>query len=68
VAETLQASLLPAALPDLPGWEAATLYRPAGDRNWVGGDFYDAFAIDDGWMLVVGDVAGRGAEAAASPR
>ena len=42
----------------------ATLYRPAGRENWVGGDFYDAFAVRDGWMVVVGDVAGRGAPAA----
>jgi len=43
----------------------ATLYRPAGDENWVGGDFYDVFAVRGGWLAVVGDVAVRGAEAAA---
>jgi serine phosphatase RsbU (regulator of sigma subunit) len=49
----------------MPGWTAATLYRPAGDENWVGGDFYDAFAVRGGWLAIVGDVAGRGAAAAA---
>lgn len=65
IAHTLQESLMPPELPLMPGWEAATLYRPAGDENEVGGDFYDAFPLTDGWMVVVGDVAGRGAAAAA---
>jgi PAS domain S-box-containing protein len=64
IARTLQAGLLPPRLPTIPSWASAALYRPAGRENWVGGDFYDAFRIRDGWMLVVGDVAGRGAEAA----
>ena len=65
IARTLQRGLLPPQLPDMPGWASATLYRPAGDENWVGGDFYDAFPVEDGWMLVVGDVVGHGPEAAA---
>ena len=65
IARTLQTSLLPRSLPPMPGWTAATLYRPAGDENWVGGDFYDAIAVDGGWLAIVGDVAGRGAPAAA---
>jgi serine phosphatase RsbU (regulator of sigma subunit) len=65
IARTLQTSLLPGRLPHMPGWTAATLYRPAGDENWVGGDFYDAFAVRGGWLAIVGDVAGRGASAAA---
>jgi PAS domain S-box-containing protein len=65
IARTLQTSLLPGHLPHMPGWSAATLYRPAGDENWVGGDFYDAFAVCGGWLAIVGDVAGRGAAAAA---
>jgi PAS domain S-box-containing protein len=65
IARTLQTSLLPGRLPHMPGWTAATLYRPAGDENWVGGDFYDAFAVRGGWLAIVGDVAGRGAAAAA---
>jgi serine phosphatase RsbU (regulator of sigma subunit)/PAS domain-containing protein len=65
IARILQASLLPEELPELPGWRAASLYRPAGDENWVGGDFYEAFPVARDWMLVVGDVTGRGAPAAA---
>ena len=65
IAHTLQRALLPPALPDIPGFSLSALYRPAGEENWVGGDFYDAFAVRDGWVVVVGDVAGRGAQAAA---
>ena len=65
IAETLQTGLLPTPLPDMPGWATAELYRPAGEENWVGGDFYDAVPVAGGWMVVVGDVAGRGAPAAA---
>lgn len=65
IARTLQTSLLPGRLPQMPGWTAATLYRPAGDENWVGGDFYDTFAVRGGWLAIVGDVAGHGASAAA---
>jgi PAS domain S-box-containing protein len=65
IARTLQTGLLPGRLPQMPGWKVATLYRPAGDENWVGGDFYDAFAVHGGWLALVGDVAGRGADAAA---
>jgi serine phosphatase RsbU (regulator of sigma subunit) len=64
IAETLQRGLLPPPLPHIPGWSLAAMYRPAGAENEVGGDFYDAFRISGGWMLVVGDVTGRGAEAA----
>jgi PAS domain S-box-containing protein len=65
IAVTLQQSLLPPELPEVPGFALASLYRPAGDQNDVGGDFYDAFEVPGGWMVAVGDVAGRGAEAAA---
>ena len=66
VAQTLQASLLPAALPDIPGVALAAEYVAAGGGMDVGGDFYDVFALDDGaWILVIGDVLGKGAEAAA---
>jgi PAS domain S-box-containing protein len=66
IARTLQDSLLPPDLPARRGWRTATLYRPAGDEDRVGGDFYEGFALDDdAWMLVVGDVTGRGAAAAA---
>jgi serine phosphatase RsbU (regulator of sigma subunit)/PAS domain-containing protein len=65
IARTLQASLLPDALPELPGFAVASMYRPAGTETFVGGDFYDAFETAQGWMLLIGDVTGRGAEAAA---
>ncbi len=65
IAATLQQSLLPPDLPDIPGFRLASFYRAAGEQNDVGGDFYDAFEVPGGWMVVVGDVAGRGAEAAA---
>jgi PAS domain S-box-containing protein len=65
VAATLQQSLLPPKLSDIPGFDLATLYHPAGEDSEVGGDFYDAFEVPGGWMILVGDVAGHGAEAAA---
>jgi PAS domain S-box-containing protein len=62
VARTLQRSLLPAELPRVPGLELAGRYLAAGE---VGGDFYDCFATGGGdWALVIGDVCGKGAEAA----
>jgi serine phosphatase RsbU (regulator of sigma subunit)/ketosteroid isomerase-like protein len=65
IAETLQRGLLPPPLPHIPGWTVAATYRPAGAENELGGDFYDAFRISGGWMVVIGDVTGRGAKAAA---
>jgi serine phosphatase RsbU (regulator of sigma subunit) len=65
IAETLQRGLLPPPLPHIPGWSVAATYRPAGAENELGGDFYDAFRIACGWMVVIGDVTGRGAKAAA---
>ncbi len=65
IAGALQAALLPDALPAMPGWAVRSLYRPAGAENWVGGDFYDVVHVDGGWLLLVGDVAGHGADAAA---
>lgn len=65
IARTLQASLLPDELPVLPDWRSATLYRPHGDESDVGGDFYQAVRLKDAWLLMVGDVTGRGAPAAA---
>jgi PAS domain S-box-containing protein len=66
IAHTLQARLLPDHLPAIPGARLAARYRAAGELNEVGGDFYDVFARPNGeWVLVVGDVAGKGAEAAA---
>jgi serine phosphatase RsbU (regulator of sigma subunit) len=66
VAQTLQASLLPPQLPPVPGMRVAARYRPAAEGIEVGGDFYDVFpAGPDRWVMVVGDVCGKGAEAAA---
>jgi len=67
VAETLQRSLLPESIPDIPGWQVAALYRPAGAESQleVGGDFYDFLETDDGWLVVIGDVTGKGVQAAA---
>ncbi len=66
VAETLQRSLLPGALPDVPGWEIASLYRPAQTelRIDVGGDFYEFFERDGTWFAIIGDVTGKGVTAA----
>ena len=66
IAQTLQASLLPPILPDVPGVDAGAMYQAAGDDHEVGGDFYDLFATsEDQWFAVIGDVCGKGAEAAA---
>ncbi|HEX2048003.1 MAG TPA: SpoIIE family protein phosphatase [Acidimicrobiales bacterium] len=66
VARSLQASLLPPSLPAIPGLELGARYAPAGEGVEVGGDFYDAFAVEGGrWLLVVGDVRGKGVDAAA---
>jgi serine phosphatase RsbU (regulator of sigma subunit)/anti-sigma regulatory factor (Ser/Thr protein kinase) len=66
IAETLQRSLLPVRLPDLPSLELAARYLPAGDGAEVGGDWYDVIELPDGKIaLVMGDVVGRGIPAAA---
>jgi integral membrane sensor domain MASE1/anti-sigma regulatory factor (Ser/Thr protein kinase) len=66
IAETLQESLLPSRLPEIPGMEASVDFRPAGELHRVGGDFFDLFEVDDGsWAVVMGDVCGKGARAAA---
>ena len=66
IARTLQAGLRPRALPEIPGADLAARFRPAGDENEVGGDFYDVFLSGDGvWTAIIGDVSGKGPEAAA---
>lgn len=66
VARRLQSSLLPMALPAIAGLELAARYTPAGRGAEVGGDFYDCIPIgEDRWLLVVGDVKGKGIDAAA---
>jgi GAF domain-containing protein len=65
MARALQRSLLPRRLPRIPGVELAVRYIPYGAGHDVGGDFYDAFAgLDDSWGVLIGDVCGKGAEAA----
>jgi sigma-B regulation protein RsbU (phosphoserine phosphatase) len=65
LAQTLQQTLIPPALPDVPGLDVAAAYRPAGDGTKVGGDFYDIFEIGAGdWVVAIGDVCGKGVEAA----
>jgi len=65
VASELQQNLLPAQLPQVDGVELAAAYRPAGEGYQVGGDFYDAWRLDDGaFGLCIGDVSGKGPAAA----
>jgi serine phosphatase RsbU (regulator of sigma subunit) len=65
LARTLVARLRPPGLPTMRGWQAAALYQPAGRSHEVGGDFYDIFSVGDAWMVVIGDVTGKGPAAAA---
>jgi PAS domain S-box-containing protein len=65
IATTLQRSLLPPRLPEVPGLTTAARFRAAGVSSEVGGDFYDLFPAADGWMVVIGDVTGKGPVAAA---
>ena len=66
MARTLQAALLPTSLPVIPGVSLSTRYIAAGEGTDVGGDFYDVFGLGDcAWLAIVGDVCGRGPEAAA---
>jgi hypothetical protein len=65
IASALQRSLMPPKLPQIPWLGLASYFRPIGAANRVGGDFYDAFRDDARCWLVVGDVCGKGPEAAA---
>jgi PAS domain S-box-containing protein len=66
IADTLQRSLVPPELPDVPGLEVGARYRPAVPGTTVGGDFYDVFEVDlDSWGALIGDVVGKGPQAAA---
>lgn len=66
LAQTLQRTLIPPTPPHIPGLDVAAVYRPAGDGRHVGGDFYDVFQVStDDWVIALGDVQGKGAEAAA---
>jgi serine phosphatase RsbU (regulator of sigma subunit)/PAS domain-containing protein len=65
IATTLQRSLLPPRLPVIPGLAIAARFRAAGTATEVGGDFYDLFEARDRWMVLMGDVTGKGPGAAA---
>ncbi|MEO3830082.1 SpoIIE family protein phosphatase [Actinomadura sp. B10D3] len=65
VADTLQAGLLPKRLPAIPGVSVAARYLVSTHGADVGGDFYDVFRTETGWGLVLGDVCGKGEDAAA---
>lgn len=64
LARTLQTSILPPALPAIPGADTAAAYLPANTDVEVVGDFYDLFRAGDDWCVVMGDVCGNGVEAA----
>ncbi len=66
IVRALQSSLLPPALPTVAHVEFGARYAAAGEGNDVGGDFYDVFDLpDDHWAVAIGDVCGKGPEAAA---
>jgi hypothetical protein len=66
IARTLQRSLRPGALPAVPGLAAAVRFNAAGEGVELGGDFYDLYrARDGGWAALIGDIQGKGPEAAA---
>lgn len=66
IARSLQRSLLPAAMPQVPGVELGAVFHPSRAGSDVGGDFYDVFSTGrTDLILSLGDVCGKGAEAAA---
>jgi PAS domain S-box-containing protein len=64
VARVLQRGLRPEKPAEIPGIEVAVVFEAAGSGIEVGGDFYDIFKTPDGWAVLIGDVAGKGSEAA----
>lgn len=65
LAQTLQSTFIPPAPPTIPGLDVGAIYRPAGNGDEVGGDFYDVFQTGRGrWAVLIGDVCGKGADAA----
>ena len=65
IADSLQASLLPRRLRQIPGIEVAASHEPATRAQDVGGDFYDIYPVQAGWGISIGDVCGKGQGAAA---
>jgi sigma-B regulation protein RsbU (phosphoserine phosphatase) len=64
LARTLQQTLIPPSPPTIAGLDVATAYQPAGQGTEVGGDFYDVFRVGTDWVITLGDVCGKGPEAA----
>lgn len=65
LARTLQETLMPPRNPRIEGLDVATAYRPAGAGDEIGGDFYDVFEVSSqDWVVTIGDVAGKGVDAA----
>jgi serine phosphatase RsbU (regulator of sigma subunit) len=64
IASELQHRLRPATLPDIDGVRLAARYRPAAEHLDIGGDFYDVHGSGDDWLVSLGDVCGKGVEAA----
>jgi PAS domain S-box-containing protein len=65
VAQTLQSASLPKTLPRVVGLALDAIYVPGQSEAQIGGDWYDAFALDDGRIVLsIGDVAGSGLDAA----
>jgi PAS domain S-box-containing protein len=65
IARVLQRSLLPPHLPEIPGVEVGAEYLSVEETSEVGGDFYDLInTVEDGWVCAIGDVRGKGVEAA----
>jgi serine phosphatase RsbU (regulator of sigma subunit)/PAS domain-containing protein len=65
VADALRASLLPRQLRQIPGTEIAAAHVPASNEQEVGGDFYDVYPAGESWGAAIGDVCGKGQDAAA---
>jgi Stage II sporulation protein E (SpoIIE)/PAS fold len=63
-AQAIQRAFLPSEMPRLPGLEVAAAYMPASDAR-LGGDWFDAFLVDEAVVMIVGDVAGHGIHSAA---
>jgi PAS domain S-box-containing protein len=64
IARTLTRSLVPEELEQVPGHELASVYLPAGEGSEVSGDFYDSWQVENAWFVMIGDVTGKGVEAA----
>lgn len=64
VTRVLEDSLRPPELPEIPGVDVAACFRAAAAHLEIGGDFYDVHGVEDDWLVVLGDVCGKGVEAA----